>query len=368
MINRRNLLKTSALLPFIPSLAYAMPVPTGVVGDGQTDDTVALQAWLDAGGGDLPAGYYKTTAPLRITNNTIIRGPGTLHGGFFPGGHDAFVINTQSSGCVQLQDFFIQYNAAAPVNTTAIRRSANANTVSGLMDSFRDLYIVNAYDGIIMDQSVLWKMDGLLIGSCGRDGLIINNSMNQDLGDQSLFNTTFTAITRNAVQYIGGGGLKILNMKLSYAYIGLNLNFISQKDTGDLFLQNSSFEGVSNAAVYMSNANDTANHMWYNVILSNNEWQSKWGAITPLGVIKTPWLQNFVAHGNIWQGDGGMYVLDRIANINILGGSAQATKPGATKVNLGPLVRNGVVGLISGDGLFNPSSSLATGVTTVNPW
>ena len=42
----------------------------GAVGDGTTDDTVALQAWLDAGEAlFLPAGTYRTTQPLGFNHS-----------------------------------------------------------------------------------------------------------------------------------------------------------------------------------------------------------------------------------------------------------------------------------------------------------
>ncbi|MFL0415862.1 glycosyl hydrolase family 28-related protein [Sphingomonas sp. 179-A 2A2 NHS] len=55
---------------------------TGAIGDGTADDTAAIQEALvvvEAGGGGtvmLPAGTYKTTAPLRIPPRTGIRGAG----------------------------------------------------------------------------------------------------------------------------------------------------------------------------------------------------------------------------------------------------------------------------------------------------
>lgn len=55
----------------------------GVVGDGETDDTASLQAWIDArgdGSGDLhlPAGTYRITQPLLMT--LAEAGPLSMHG------------------------------------------------------------------------------------------------------------------------------------------------------------------------------------------------------------------------------------------------------------------------------------------------
>ena len=49
----------------------------GAVGDGVTDDTVAIQAALNASSNIyLPSGTYKTTAPLLLNSNNIITGAG----------------------------------------------------------------------------------------------------------------------------------------------------------------------------------------------------------------------------------------------------------------------------------------------------
>jgi hypothetical protein len=61
--------------------AVLMPSDFGAIGDGVTDDTEALQAFIDAGGGWIPkpAAFYKTSAPLTITeDDTRLRGANSL--------------------------------------------------------------------------------------------------------------------------------------------------------------------------------------------------------------------------------------------------------------------------------------------------
>lgn len=48
----------------------------GVIADGTTDDTAAMQAWLDAGGGFMPAGTILVTSTLTYADNTVIEGQG----------------------------------------------------------------------------------------------------------------------------------------------------------------------------------------------------------------------------------------------------------------------------------------------------
>lgn len=53
----------------------------GAIGDGEADDTAAIQQALDAGKGvvELPAGRYRLTATLRVPSKSGLRGPGTLY-------------------------------------------------------------------------------------------------------------------------------------------------------------------------------------------------------------------------------------------------------------------------------------------------
>lgn len=52
------------------------PLDYGAKGDGVTDDTAALNAWLAAGGGWLPRGTYKVSSALTLSNDCVIQGEG----------------------------------------------------------------------------------------------------------------------------------------------------------------------------------------------------------------------------------------------------------------------------------------------------
>jgi hypothetical protein len=55
------------------------PQQFGAKGDGLTDDTAALQRWVDAGGGEIPAGRFRFNGPLRYGPGfTITRWEGDL--------------------------------------------------------------------------------------------------------------------------------------------------------------------------------------------------------------------------------------------------------------------------------------------------
>ena len=95
----------------------------GAVGDGITDDTVALQAAIDAAGAAhttliIPAGKYKTTSTLYIdTNNIIIHGDGNPSRG--AGASTSYGVESLTEGSV------IQYTGITTAIQVSRSRSAN---------------------------------------------------------------------------------------------------------------------------------------------------------------------------------------------------------------------------------------------------
>ena len=63
-----------------PSGVPAAPGPFGITGDGRSDDTAALQKWVNAGAGDvhLPRGVYRISAPVVIDLDKV--GPTSISG------------------------------------------------------------------------------------------------------------------------------------------------------------------------------------------------------------------------------------------------------------------------------------------------
>jgi hypothetical protein len=57
----------------------ASPQDFGAVGDGATDDTAAVLAWLNAGGGVPKPGTYKLTSAVEVPVGAVIIGPGSLY-------------------------------------------------------------------------------------------------------------------------------------------------------------------------------------------------------------------------------------------------------------------------------------------------
>lgn len=69
-MTRRTFLQIMGYGLFVTTIApLGIDLPPRLIGDGIADDTVALQAWLDNGGGVLPGGVYRVTDTIEIKRN-----------------------------------------------------------------------------------------------------------------------------------------------------------------------------------------------------------------------------------------------------------------------------------------------------------
>lgn len=185
----------------------------GAVGDGVTDDTTALQNWLNAlqpgRSGYVPAGTYKFTSPLVIANGEFsIIGAGTFQSVFMYAGASTTVdLLTVGSSSADIRNVYLSgFRVDSTTDMTAgngihikrmllsrldnIALRGQRSGASNLWDGvFFDCVGVVVYDGVdIVTQNDglkvcggvgttngpkadLWVVNGK-IGDCGRDGIV----------------------------------------------------------------------------------------------------------------------------------------------------------------------------------------------------
>jgi hypothetical protein len=123
-LNAGSLASGTVPLARLPDQGFALPQMFGAVGDGVTDDTLALQAWINYCSSNrlearLPAArvYYAISNWLMITNPLTIRGPGDpIH---FPGGDSparAHIRQTSPAAGAFLIQGSPYYSALIPTN------------------------------------------------------------------------------------------------------------------------------------------------------------------------------------------------------------------------------------------------------------
>lgn len=247
--------RSIALVDKINAKAY------GAVGNGTTDDTLALQAALDAintaGGGILfvPKGTYVITDSLVVYSNTIVIGE-SIAGTIFLSQCETAVnllrTNTGSSHCA-FEKFSINGNKASYESSSGLFLAGSYHTV-------REVYVydIKTYDGIIAGSSSSQiTIDNCWVIGTNRIGIAVND------------NTSYIKITNNYIEATGAGGINIIGGSVSNVLVDHNMT----KDTGEdcicgYYPTNTNLVITNNIGI---NAGNNAIHMGGNKIkVSNN--------------------------------------------------------------------------------------------------
>jgi hypothetical protein len=362
----------------------------GAVGNGSTDDTTALQNWINACQTNglvcrLDFGTYKITTALGVTSSITIEG---VLGG---NGNSTSVIqpstsisgiNVNTPNPVTFRDFAVNYASAASTSTNAISLTATgaANINSG--SRFDRLAITNAGNAFSIGQAQYFVIRACLVQGIpsGGTGVTMDNSSytNPDTGDSTITECTFTlpAAASNGVLINSFAGLRVVNNKIIAAGTGgtgINLNLKNGITSSLLKVIGNSIEGMSNGII-LQRAGTTGS--FTNVVIANNEFEPGAGA----AAVNNPtdangvWLNNVMISGNIIFGPttstssfgyivkaaSGVQISSNltISNSSTNGFQALATT-GSNNCTLGP---NG-----HGAGLFVVSDTGCTTTTTIAP-
>lgn len=138
---------------------YVSAKDFGAVGDGIADDTSAIMAFIDAGGGYVPPGRYRLTSSIEVPAGTVIFGEGVVYKASAPlTAKTVFYIDhfgqgftvTGAAGARLFKGIATERNQPTP----GLGWAPNANDwdffVSGATDvSFEDVMLLNPTKGVI---------------------------------------------------------------------------------------------------------------------------------------------------------------------------------------------------------------------------
>lgn len=219
----------------------------GAVGDGLTDDTLALQRWLNvalySGVAYLPAtpSYYRITATLNIPNRgsssgLVIHGDGRLSSRIVQETAGQDVFNSNTTWAAQMNDVTI---ADMSIEGVGVARYG-IRCVAMSRSQFINLRILNcATAGIYTEDSILNKVDGChILGN--QDGILQTLSPNSIPNGWAVTNSIISSNTRYAINLLQGSGWCITGTSIEANAKG-GIRILT--NDGGLFIGGDYFEG-----------------------------------------------------------------------------------------------------------------------------
>lgn len=344
----------------------------GAVGDNSTDDTTALQAWINACQSlsrvcFLDAGNYKTTAALNITAGISIIGPSNSLAQLRPASTtlDTIAINTTAG--VLLENFQIQGPSSGGLGTStagALISITAPSTNFNIHSTFRDLYLVFGWNAINFVQASNWSVDSLFIQATVNNGIQIANLGAGDSGDQFISNSTLSGQNAGiAIAQTSAGGLKMINNKIIAWAKGYDVTLSSSISTSQLNIANNNFD--SNATSI--SLNKGTGTVFGTIMITGNLI----GGPTGYGITddaNAGWLSNLVVTGNYFaQGVSSTGIrLQNMTEFVISGNLFVGSGGTPTGINIGSGSSNGLIANNRLDNLTTKITNASTSTVIVD--
>lgn len=309
----------------------------GAMGDGVTDDTVAIAAAIAAipsQGGVLffPPGVYLTSGGFSLPNPTTVQGCGMagVHGN--NNAITKIVCNHATNSLFTVSGVVARFRDLLLQNTSETTPSAGAgitcyHATQYQKVDFRDISVDRFYIDIDVQSGAHWTMDGCMLFEPVKYALKIADNVNPDAGDWCLSNSFFYAgiAADAAIRIESSGGGKIVNCKindwnsLKFTH-GIDMVPSAGIGTVILHISNSSIENVSG-----NGFNAVINGCrWRSIVLMGNEfglWDNTTGHAIHMEADDIANTNGVIINGNVFIGGTGSGVaavdLDTINNVQV---------------------------------------------------
>jgi hypothetical protein len=366
-----NSASTAAPYDCLAPVLHSSDPTFGAVGNGTTDDTTAIQAWITACGTraiicvlDAPASCYKTTATLVASaNGEYILGSDRTSSKFCPSSTTLDGIQVTGSG-ITLDNFSIIPSVAATAGSCIhVGTSAQVNNVT--IDRMSTTGF-NCFNFVFEDESILFSLTRGSV-SASNVAYLVNFG-----GDSSILNNSNINGGVNAISFTngsaGGGGLRVIGNKINTIVgTGAAIN-VTNNATGsaDVLIEGNSIEGSYPTSIAFVKGTAAS---FASAQIIGNEFSSVNSCVTTDS--NAGWLQQLQINDNIcsWsQGAAttGMVIGSAPAGFQILGnqfngesGSGLAISVASGAVN-GLVSNNQVVGTSASPAITNASTTTNT--------
>lgn len=274
----------------------------GAIGNGVADDSAAIQrainqAQISGGTVYLPSGTYKITNALKITGAVRLAGDG--YRTIIAPAADIDGIDINTAQPVIIERLYIKYASQAKSGTAGIY--INGPSPQGNTSSvFRDLQILNAFDGMNFIAGTAWVVDNAKIEDFGNVGIQVANDKNNDAGDNTIVNSYIqdANYTHIGIYYVSSSALRVVNNKLLNCKYGVLYSLPEGSVQGMSIFTNNSFDGMTEAAISINRQGSSGTTG--RVVIGNNIFNlAARGVLIPQDP-KGQWLSDVSIVGNIY--------------------------------------------------------------------
>jgi uncharacterized protein YfiM (DUF2279 family) len=183
----------------------------GAVGDGTTDDTASLQAFLNAckdNRGYIPAGLYKITSTLTVLPNYSYNIEGSAWDN--AGATGTVIYNTGTGNAITLDNtpFTVNYDSEIRFANLTVR--GNASSLNGFYVRHCMIFLENVWsinngqNGVYLERGYSSSFRQLVCANNGQNGFSINRAANAIHFDHCIFNGNGSAGAGYAGCYVNG--------------------------------------------------------------------------------------------------------------------------------------------------------------------